>query len=482
MKADRSWAAYRSTYRAREIKIISGWIRSGESGSVVGLSGCGRANLLGFLCHRPDVVRSYLPPQFHSVALIPVDLNILPANNLATLYRLILRAFHRVYEQFDLPLQQQVVHLYETTRAERDPFLVQSALQELLWLCQKQQTRIVLVINRFDRFFEMATPHMVNTLRALRDDFKMILSYVVGLPQEVAYLPDPAAVGDMYELLDNYICWVGAMNEADSRQMIDEELQLSSQSPTETDLQTILELTGGYPALVKAACSWWLTVEEKPDYGQWSTTLLTQRSIQYRLARVWTGLTQEEQYIVSELQRLQPSGSSSLDRDRISFKSNLDDFEQARRDFGRQYGDRLTQLEAKGICCHAETGWRIAAGLLAQYLANLKKRGRGRIWQHETTGEIYQGQTLVEGLTNLERAVLCFLIDNPYSRHTKTDLIINTWPDELRKQGVTDNSLYQVIFSLRQVVEPAPGKPAYLVTWRGKPEGGYQFFSEGRPS
>ena len=69
----------------------------------------------------------------------------------------------------------------------------------------------------------------------------------------------------------------------------------------------------------------------------------------------------------------------------------------------------------------------------------------------------------------------------PRLRHTKTDLIVNTWPDELREKGVSDNALYQVIVVLRRKIEPNPATPRYLVTWRGKPEGGYQFFPEGKP-
>jgi hypothetical protein len=47
------------------------------SGAVVGLAGAGKSNLLGFLCGRPEVVRSYLAPPA-SVVLVPADLNNLP--------------------------------------------------------------------------------------------------------------------------------------------------------------------------------------------------------------------------------------------------------------------------------------------------------------------------------------------------------------------------------------------------------------------
>jgi len=84
-------------------------------------------------------------------------------------------------------------------------------------------------------------------------------------------------------------------------------------------------------------------------------------------------------------------------------------------------------------------------------------------------------------LAPLEHAVLSFFVTHPLVRHTKTDIIVNTWPDELRhRTGVTDDSLYQVIMALRKKIEPNPSKPCYLVNWRGTTEGGYQFFPAGQ--
>jgi hypothetical protein len=75
MASTRSWQAYQPTYRAEQMKTLAGWILTGVSGTVVGLAGAGKSNLLGFLCHRPEVLQSYLPPDAGTVALVPVDLN-----------------------------------------------------------------------------------------------------------------------------------------------------------------------------------------------------------------------------------------------------------------------------------------------------------------------------------------------------------------------------------------------------------------------
>jgi DNA-binding response OmpR family regulator len=473
------WAAYPATYRAREIKIMAGWISSGESGSVVGLSGCGRSNLLGFLCRRPEVLQTYLLPEASPVALIQVDLNNLPASNLSTLYRVILRSFYRVRDQFDPTLAQKITTLYQENRMERDPFLPQSGLQELLVLFQAEHVHVVLVLNRFDRFCQIATLQMINTLRGLRDDFKDTLCYIAGMSQEAAYLPDPTILGDMYELLDNYICWLGTMNDDDARNLIARATRAAHASPSEADVIAMLALTGGYPALLRAVCYWWLATEKKPAHPEWVTTLLAERSIQHRLAKIWAGLTQEEQFVLSELQKLQMTVEITTKRQLLEDKTKP--LQKIFQDFATKHHDILSRLAEKGVCARAETGWRITADLLADYVAGVKERGRGRIWLEEQTGEVFQGQTLIKDLTALGISVLSFLVKHPRIRHTKTDLIVNTWPDELCEHGVTDNSLYQVISTLRKTIEPNPSRPAYLLTWRGKPEGGYQFFPEGRP-
>jgi hypothetical protein len=481
MMLQRSWAAYPASYRAKEMQIVAQWIAAGESGVVVGLAGSGKSNLLGFLAHRPDVLRSYLPSPARSAVLIPVDLNNLPANDLATIYRVLLRSFYRVRDRFELSLQQHISHFYQENRLAQDPFLPQSALQELLEIFRSRQIRIVFVLNRFDQFCRRATPYKINTLRGLRDDFKETLCFIVSMTQAVTYFPDPAILGDMYELLDHYVCWVGAMQDADARNLIAQATQAAPIAPTKTDMTTMLALTGNYPALLRATCYWWLTTPDKPPHAGWQAALLAQDCIRHRLEKIWAGLTQEERFTLARLQVLQVVSAGVMVTNGSSVHYQPKGGGQSLADFSEKQQDVLAGLAAKGVCVQTNTGWRVAGDLLAAYVAEVKGRSRGRVWLDVPTGDTYQGSTLLTQLTTLERSVLAYLIQHPRVRHTKTDLIVNTWPDELRREGVTDNSLYQVIFAIRQAIEPNPTEPAYLLTWRGKPEGGYQFFPEGRP-
>jgi hypothetical protein len=472
MASNRSWEAYPAGYRAREMQILANWIMSGESGSVVGLDGSGRSNLLGFLCHRSEVIRAYLPPAARPVVLIPLDLSDLPANNAATLYRVILRAFYQVRESLEPDLQQLVARLYPETRAERDPFLPQSALQELLLAFQRRGVQVALVLNRFDRFCDKATPHLINTLRGLRDHFKDTLCYIVGMRQKVAYLNDPAALGDMYELLDSHVCWVGPMSDEDARWMIAQGTCFSPSAPCAAEITAMLRLSGNFPALLKVIIHWWCAGADKLPLSEWKSALFAQRSIRYRLAQMWAGLTQEEQLVLASIQKLE---ARAHEQTSVQAKSLKNEFQR----LAEEEKETLSGVEDKGLCIPTELGWCVYGDLLSSYVAAAGDQALGRVWMDKYE-QIYQGRKLLD-MQGLQKRILVFFIKHPYQQHLHSIIIDNAWPEDECRDGIKPEALQTQIKELRRKIEPDPPNFRYIVLWRGKPEGGYTFYPEGRP-
>lgn len=476
------WSSYAPTYRAVEMRILAGWIASGASGSVVGLIGCGRSNLLRFLCEHPAARQRYLadaPP----VALVAVDLYDLLSDNLADLYRTMLHAFYWERERLAPPLGQIAADLYMEHRAIVDPFLTQKALYELLLAFQRAGVRVVLVMNRFDRFCETSTPQMVNTLRSLRDRFKETLSYIVGMRQEVAYLPDPTILGDMYELFDNHICYVGALTEADGRHMLGDALRGAQAMPAEAEVEAMLRLSGGFPSLLKTIGQWWmLAPQRQPAPADWIGPLLDHGAIQHRLARLWQGLTQEEKLALSEVYKQHAVDRQAIERKRSvgAPAAELGNPNGAGQSIQGRSLLVVQRLAAKGCCVRDGVGWRVNGELLTAFVARLTGRIRGRIWVDEAAGMIYQGQQPIDDLTPLEFNILRFLITHPRMRHTSDTIIDNAWPEDENKEAITPNNLQVHISSIRKKIEPNPAAPRFLTTWHGRP-GGYQFFPEGKP-
>ena len=77
------WNQYPKSYREYEIQSIIAAVNAGECVSVIGLSGAGKSNLMGFLAHRQDVF---------SHAHVLVDCNRLLEHTPQALFSLIIQA------------------------------------------------------------------------------------------------------------------------------------------------------------------------------------------------------------------------------------------------------------------------------------------------------------------------------------------------------------------------------------------------------
>jgi hypothetical protein len=392
-----------------------------------------------------------------------MDLNNLPDNTLAALFRVILRTFYEHRARFDAALHPLITQLYLENRAATDPFLSQSALRELLIELQQRRHRVIFVLDRFDLFCRMLTPEMGDVLRGFRDGFKSTLSYIASMRVGLAYVPEPDLLGDLHRLLDQHTCYVGPMNRQDTDDTIARRVQVVDQQPTPEEYAEIWQLTGGYPALVMVTCRWWLTHPARPPLAEWRAALFQEESVRHRLADIWSGLTQEEQLVLAEVQK-----GTLLDA-------------KLRAAIAQRYASTLTHLIAQGFCRATPAGQELFSQLFADYVATVGGRSRGRIWLDGETDTLYHGETLLDTLTPKEQTLLRFLVREPRVQHTYTDIIVAAWNEEERYHGVTNDSLYQVIRGLRQKIEPHPSQPVYVVNWRGKPEGGYIFFPEGRP-
>ncbi|MEZ4623162.1 MAG: helix-turn-helix domain-containing protein [Caldilineaceae bacterium] len=457
------WTEYSESYRAKEIASLVRWIVTGASGSIIGLNGSGKSDLLGFLCYRPDALQQYWPEQAPSATVLPVDLNNLPSNTLAALFRVILRTFYEHRTRFDSATQELISRLYLENRAATDPFLSQSALRELLLDFQQRRHRVVFALDRFDLFCRMLTPEMSDALRGLRDSFKDTLSYIASMRLGLAYLPEPDLLGNLLRLLDQHICYVGPMNEDDTVDTIGRRTALAAAPPTADEVAQIRHLTGGYPALVMFVCRWWQNQVTRMPLDAWQELLLREVGVRHRLEDIWESLTQEEQVVLTEIQKSTLLGRTANQR------------------MGDRYADVLRNLAERGLCVQVDDEWQIFSGLFAAYVAAVGGVSRGKIWFNEEAQTLYYGEEILTDLTPKEQAILQFLVQEPRTNHTYTDIIVAAWSDEERYNGVSTENLQQVIRTLRVKIEPNPSHPVYIVTWRNKPEGGYIFFPEGRP-
>lgn len=449
------------------MQTLANWVRAGESGSIIGLPGAGKSNLLGFLSHRPEALKQYLPDDFGPLAVIQVDLNNLPSTDLATFFRVILRSLYEARAQVaavDKALASSVEALYRKVEDKTDPFLAQSALREAILLFQEKQVRLVLVLDPFDQFCRTATTQVLDNLRGLRDSFKATLSYLMGLRHQVTYIRNPVELGELYEIVDTHQCWLGAMDYEDARWVVHQVEAATGESFKKAHVDRLIEVTGGYPALLRAASLWLTGVSPVPKLDSWPDILAAQASIQNRLEDLRHGLTGEEEAVLSVLQAAWMIESTKKR-------------EESLRQISEKYAPVLKRLELKRLCKKVDSYWQIFSCLFAGFVAQMEGISAGKIWLDSGTGRFFLGERELTGLSDRDRRLMQHFLERPNTAHSIDDLIEAAWPED-DSGGVSNEAVQQAIRHLRKQIEPNPAKPCYLITERGA---GYRFFAEGAP-
>lgn len=257
------WDRFPLDYRAREIEIILNALRAGESVSVVGLSGAGKSNLLGYLLHRN--------PGFAGDFVL-VDCNRLAEATTGALWLLIARAMGASLE------------------GEIDLKGIEGMLAERLDATGKP---LCLLFDRFDLLTHPPQPALYNNLRVLRDAHKYRLTFVVATRQPLD------ADSELAELFYAHTLWLGPLSVSDARWNVRRYAErIGAEWGPETE-EALVEVSGGYPSFLRAACE----AHAAGAVAEFEA-LTAHPAVQRRLAEFWRDSPDEEALEASGLAEL----------------------------------------------------------------------------------------------------------------------------------------------------------------------------------
>jgi energy-coupling factor transporter ATP-binding protein EcfA2 len=238
-----TFASYPPTYRAQEVQTIVSATQAGECVSIVGLSGAGKSNLLGFIAHRQG-------PRY-----VLVDGNRLTDNSAPGFLRLIRRELGDVSEAGD-----------ELT-----------ALDALIGNRTREPgPGLTLLLDRFG-VAARADSAIHGNLRALRDAHKYRLTYVTATRRPL----DPRT--ELAELFFAHTLWLGPLSEADARWNVAQYAARRATHWDEATTRKIIEVSCGYASLLRATCEAYAegtTLEPGP--------LLEHPAIRARVEEFWS--------------------------------------------------------------------------------------------------------------------------------------------------------------------------------------------------
>ncbi len=250
------------TFRQEVAPHLFRALRGGWSCAVVGLAGAGLSNLLRFIAE-PQVAGHYLGEEAAQSALIYVEADALgePAGlaQPAVLPAALAREAVAAARRFDWP-RADVAALRRLCDAP-DPA---EGLRALLdFACGQQGRRVVFVLDAADSLLRHAPAGELRRLRAMRDDHKQRLAFVLGLRREPDVLraeretaaggAASAVVAKFTELFDDHTYPLRPYSRDDALLAIARKTAGWEACPSSEQQDRLYRASGGHARLLMAA-------------------------------------------------------------------------------------------------------------------------------------------------------------------------------------------------------------------------------------
>ena len=212
------WDSYPADYRGKEVRAALAAARAGECTALLGLSGSGKSNMIGFLANR----------QQHPVMAL-VDGNRARPRTSEGLLALALRS-----------LEPGAILAGGEDALGRLEAAVERRLSGAGGLC--------LLFDRLDALDLSEQLSLGGALRALRDSFKYRLAYITATRRPL----DPG--NELAELFYAHTLWLGPLQPSDATWSARTYGERQGLDWGEETLHVLARLSWGYPSLLRACC------------------------------------------------------------------------------------------------------------------------------------------------------------------------------------------------------------------------------------
>lgn len=246
------------SFRSREVRRVMDAVHAGESCALIGVGSSGKSNVLRFIA-RPEVQTHYLHAEWSPRLFVMVDGDGLGSDHEDRVYRLLLeRLVATLREQLSgadeadwVSYEQMVNGLMVGAPASG---AMQGLFNRAVAFLQERGCHVAFLLDNFDEAFQHCDPAIFAGLRALRNDYKYRLVYVVAARKELDRLAEPSPRFTKFlELFAQNTFYLGPYVPDDAALMLTRLANRHQVTLARDDADRLVRATGGHPGLLKTA-------------------------------------------------------------------------------------------------------------------------------------------------------------------------------------------------------------------------------------
>jgi hypothetical protein len=435
--------------RENEARYIAKCIQSARSCSIIGLSNMGKSTLIREICS--PAVRETLFKESDDYLFVYVDCNLMASRSEQAFHEATLRNVISALKRAGSgdALLKTLNGLYQDVVQPGSPIRSPLAFDEAIRkVCEDGARALVLLFDEFDEPFARLDGRVFLNLRAMKDEFVSMLSFVTATERPLFDIRDDADSNEFSELFSSREVWLGFVTQDDAR---DIAAEIADGGPiSKTEMNFIINEAGGHAGLIKAVTESWMRIAGGvgDDTSREAALAIVKQALDHdsnvrnECLRIWTQLGESEQNGLIDHVKGNPVSADTLDllqqKRLLTRKGDLNDILLGRvwRDFVFRNG--LTRPNvATGVNVDVESG-------------DVSVDGRR-----------------VESLTDLEYKLLLLLYGKINKLVDKYAIVTNVW-GESYLDSVDDARIEKLVSRLRAKLEPGASEPRYLITLRGR--------------
>lgn len=433
-------------YRKKEVAGILSCIRAGDSCSIVGASGVAKSNLFRYLL-QPEVRQHHLGPQWKNYLFVHLDANEVTEMTEQTISVMLVE---RLLEQFsgnsaDGDAREPKPNAYSVATHKTLASTVGTILNA-------GSQVLVFIFDQFDVVYQTLNCRFFANLRAIRDQHKYRVSYVVLTRHKLMALASSQECEEFEELFSPNVIGLGPYARDDALNML---ARIGQRFGIQLDSQTserLIALTGGHPGLLKASVIALFKEEQlelPEEQAQAVAALLSVADVQSECEKLWNSLGDAEQHylrdcVINKKPHPEPATQALLQM----------------KGLVREQSGLLTPFSVV-FAQHVATSKGVDKPSIKVRAGSLSIDTAGDVWVNE--------QRLTPALTKKELLLLEYLCLEPGRLRSKDEIIAVVYPDEYRAgDSISDDALNSLVKRLRDRLEPFNGLRAKIVTVRGR--------------
>ncbi|MCS7055835.1 MAG: winged helix-turn-helix domain-containing protein [Thermoflexales bacterium] len=421
-------AAMNPTYRAEILGPLFELIRARESCAIVGCASMGKSRLLRFLLEA-ETRAHYLREQADVTLFAYCDCNRLAEISEWGFFELILTAMveacgqhadlHGLRNELNALRREVIISSGNALLARRHVELA------ALMLCRERGFRLCVILDEFDEAYRALPPLALANLRALRDDNKAWLSYLLVVRDHPKRIRPPAECEGFYELFSRSVIGLPPYSRSDAYAVIEQIEARRGRRLAPQARAALIEESGGHPGLIVAMFD--ELTEGRATPGD---------AVHEECRKLWMSLPPDEQIALYRLARGQPSPDACA----------------------------IEGLALKGVVRNGQPFSPIFAQYVCAYGAPATN---GRLVVDEHTRTVWVNGQARADLTAREFDLLAILARTPGRVHGRQEILEALHPGE-HFEALHHNAVDALVKRVRKKIEPVADRPRYLVTVRGK--------------